>query len=288
MKVETVDSYQGQQNNIVLIDIVIAHLHSKYTGIQADPEDKAKEDVNDDGSENYVYGKVISQHARDAHRLCTAITRGRDGVGIWCKGADLLSTFKLKQTREKAALSELYKDAKERNFVFIDTETFDDSPQGKDIMAKFTESEKKIFTSLEDKKRLQYLDLSFSRAAPMKQQDDQERPRYRTSKQITTEVFSISQKAAAENAAAVARTVEEVRNDPSAAPVYVIPMSQKERRQQMQNRPQQTQQESQQPKRSWADDVEEEIEGKMDVDSPWDGSKKRRVGPPERESTWGR
>ena len=131
-QVSSVDSFQGEENDFVFIDVVTAHQNFQQKG-RADES----ESEEDEGSEGFKRSGKVTAHVKSPNRLCCALTRGRSCVVVVCQLAALLSTVKATQTKAYAALGALAKDFLDRKLVSHDYTNLDTSPAGEDMRAKW-------------------------------------------------------------------------------------------------------------------------------------------------------
>ena len=143
----SVDSFQGEENEFVFIDVVTAHQHFQGKG-RADDADDSEED---EGIEGFKRSGRVTAHVKSPNRLCCALTRGRSCVVVVCQLAALLSTVKATQTKAYAALGALAKDFLDRKLVFHDHTNLDTSPAGEETRAKWDQA--KIEEDMRQKKR---------------------------------------------------------------------------------------------------------------------------------------
>ena len=119
--VETVDSYQGQQAPIVLLDIVVGKpLQDTYEHPRAKDPDAEDAGLDDETEHNLSTGKHLSAFVADWHRLAMAATRGESGLTIFLSSKTICALSGGKISLAKRALFELYKDGQERGLVYID------------------------------------------------------------------------------------------------------------------------------------------------------------------------
>lgn len=126
-QISSVDSFQGEENEFVFIDIVVAHAHAR----KAVADDEESED--DDGSEGFVSTGKITAHVKSANRLCCALTRGRSCVVVVCQLAALMGTSKRTQQKAAAAVRAMGKNFLDRKLVYHDYDSIDTSPVGESM-----------------------------------------------------------------------------------------------------------------------------------------------------------
>lgn len=110
VQISTVDAFQGKEIRYGIVDMVYG--------------DRGGSSKDDDGSDSEgnlqpsSKTKRILQHAADSHRLCCALTRFIDGLVVVCQKSSLAITAKAKQSKEKAAISQLIRNAHDRGLIF--------------------------------------------------------------------------------------------------------------------------------------------------------------------------
>ena len=140
--ISTVDAYQGQERPIVILDFVVGRL-----GTNAQEHVSPDEDDEDDLGENKGFATGhdsrarASAYARDAHRLCCALTRAKDCLVVFMQTSLLLATAKSKQRKARAAVSDCIRDAMERGLVYNDNHHLDSNPEGLQMRAKWSSAQ---------------------------------------------------------------------------------------------------------------------------------------------------
>lgn len=130
------DSFQGEENEFVFIDLVVGHHHGPQKS-----KDVAEDSDEDDQDESFNKGAGgVSAHVKSANRLCCAPTRGRSCVVVFGQMTALLGTAKDKQKRASAAISEMARDLYARKLVYHDEETLDTNPIGETTRAKWDQA----------------------------------------------------------------------------------------------------------------------------------------------------
>lgn len=133
-QVSSVDSFQGEENEFVFIDVVTAHQNFQQ-------QQKGRQDVSesedDEGFEGFKRSGKVTAHVKSPNRLCCALTRGRSCVVVVCQLATLLSTVKDKQSKSTAALGAMARDFLDRNLVYHDFANLDTSPAGEETRAQW-------------------------------------------------------------------------------------------------------------------------------------------------------
>ena len=134
-QVSSVDSFQGEENDFVFIDVVTARQDFQQTGPADDADDSGEE--KEVGVEGFKHSGKVTGHVKSPNRLCCALTRGRNCVVVVCQLTTLLSTVKASQTKSNAALGALAMDFLGRKLVFHDYANLDTSPAGELTRAKW-------------------------------------------------------------------------------------------------------------------------------------------------------
>ena len=131
-QVSSVDSFQGEENEFVFIDVVTAHQKLQEKG-RADDSDSEE----DEGAEGFKSSGRVTAHVKSPNRLCCALTRGKSCVVVVCQLTALLSTVKPSQRKASAALGALAKDFLDRKLVCHNYTDLDTSPIGEETRAKW-------------------------------------------------------------------------------------------------------------------------------------------------------
>ena len=161
--VSSVDSFQGEENEFVFIDIVTAH--------------QEHHDVK------------RTAHVKSGNRLCCALSRGKSCVVLFCQVGTLFSTVKSNGNKESAAIGAMAKDFHDRKLVYHDHTSLDTSPIGEETRAKWDKA--RLDNEIEHKKVENLATLMsqlrrISKARITKEFEDN-RPRvYRTDRRRTT------------------------------------------------------------------------------------------------------
>ena len=151
VKLSSVDAYQGRENRIVILDMVVARLRlSGNDPISAQDHDDDSSDEDDDRRAEVSNSAIMSSHVRDPHRLCCALTRARDALVTIVQGSLVMRTFQARQSKERAAISEFFRDADERKLVYVDWDHGDRSPEGLALRASWDQA--RIDAELESRK----------------------------------------------------------------------------------------------------------------------------------------
>ena len=131
----TVDSYQGDDNDIIIVDLVAVGRNSKpgYSqGLEMDNGDEAEEEEASaellEPGESRVFSKY-SKYAKNHNRLNVALTCAKLGLIIFCHAQSMLATSRVSKANnyEKSDLAALAKDVRDRGIV-VHVEGFDDHP----------------------------------------------------------------------------------------------------------------------------------------------------------------
>ena len=129
VEISSVDAYQGQENRIVVLDVVVAHSRlSKTDPIPARDND----DFDEDGNRRVEVSNSVfmSSHARDPHRLCCALTRAKDALIAIVQGTLIARSTHTRQSKRRAAISDFFFDAYQHGLVYADWHHTDSSPEG--------------------------------------------------------------------------------------------------------------------------------------------------------------
>ncbi len=137
--VTTVDSFQGKEGQIVILDTVIARetllanvqkLHKKRAGdakgkkpanenANAESDDSSDEDHED---EYLIRQGGVTQHVRNSNRLNVGLTRGMDSTIVLCQKNLLHATIKVPRGKRYNCLANMVADAEQRRCVVMDTQ----------------------------------------------------------------------------------------------------------------------------------------------------------------------
>ena len=120
--VSTVDSFQGREARVVIVDIVAAKDKLRNLGHQQHetPEDDDDNDDEDIGGENYIKAGMVTGHVRNFNRLNVALTRGRDSTIVVCQAALLVVSHRAGRSKASNPLANLIGDAKGRKCISHD------------------------------------------------------------------------------------------------------------------------------------------------------------------------
>ena len=181
VEVKTVDSYQGAENHIVIVDLTVSHFSHRASEVSAAPRDVEMPDANGnnansadeaDNESSMPFGPNVSSHVRDCGRLCTALTRAKDGLVVICNGSTILSTRrKPKQTMEKNTLSDMYLDAHERKLIHHDTRGYKNTVEYNQFTATWNDSKKRRHADQAEEDRKRFLSRGFGYFKQAKQSD---------------------------------------------------------------------------------------------------------------------
>ena len=152
VEVHTVDSFQGKESSVVILDMVAARDNLTLKGKrgmpraqparsqQEDEEDEVDEvdDSMDNGTDAYVKLGAITGHVRSPNRLCVALTRAMNGLVVVCQEALLVANPNESRKRAKAyyAITNMTEDARHRQCFTTDDETEDSHPRTVEMRAK--------------------------------------------------------------------------------------------------------------------------------------------------------
>ena len=120
--VSTVDSFQGRESRVIIVDIVAAKdkLSNLRRPQQETPEDDDEYDDEDIGGENYSKAGTVTGHVRFFNRLNVALIRGRDFTIVVCQAALLVVSHRAGRSKASNPLANLVGDAKGRNCISHD------------------------------------------------------------------------------------------------------------------------------------------------------------------------
>ena len=138
VEVASVDAFQGQQARIVIVDMVSAHLRAHTNPDRRTITDAAGLEEGETSNAPY-----LSAHARDAHRLCCAVTRARDGLIVLTQATLGMAGSKDMMSKNKAAVREFLKDAFQRKVLYQDEDHIDTSEEGIAMRARWSEEQNK-------------------------------------------------------------------------------------------------------------------------------------------------
>ena len=165
-EVTTVDSYQGKEKDVVILDKAAANPKAGLKGTpdtdvrgkEAD-EEEAASSPGSKGSRRYDH---ISRYAKDKNRLNVGLTRAHFALVVIMQVAGALRTSKQNPTKtvEYSDLCALVKDAAARAVIYNDITSEDDHPEA--IAARKRQDEK---VSISNRELLQSEALAFIRSA---------------------------------------------------------------------------------------------------------------------------
>lgn len=184
-QISSVDSFQGEENEFVFVDLVVAHQRPEKTSDAV----KAEESEDDDGSEGFRRSGRVTAHVKSGNRLCCALTRGRSCVVVVCQLAALLSTVKAKQKKDQAAVSAMARDFEERKLVYNDYTSLDTSPIGEAQRATWTEARLAVELKRQKAESLDFLNTQYRKVKKARYNEEFQDtdPRvYRTASRRTT------------------------------------------------------------------------------------------------------
>lgn len=169
-RISSVDSFQGEENEFVFIDIVTAHAQIKEKGNQGADVDSEEED--DEAFEGFKRSGRVTADVKSPHRLCCALTRGKNCVVVVCQLTALLSTVKSVQSKAHAALGALAKDFIDRKLVYHDYTSLDTSPIAEETCAKWDEVKKEEELRQRKLDSLNFLRTQSKRAEKVRYSED--------------------------------------------------------------------------------------------------------------------
>ena len=185
-QISSVDSFQGEENQYVIVDLVTAHQKATITRTTADEE----ESEEDDGSEGYRRSIRITAHVKSANRLCCALTRGKSCVVVVVgQLTALLGTVKSKQPKANAAISAMAKDFIDRGLLSQDLDTLDNSPAGEASRVGWDDAKKAAALKTKNAETSNFLNVQlqkFHRARYDEELQDKTPKVYRTDSRRTT------------------------------------------------------------------------------------------------------
>lgn len=140
----TVDSFQGQERKVVIVDHVVAYqfieLHSgeirgKAQGIEEDPQedDQVRDVIRDVG-----FMKGMTSHTKDRNRLNTALTRAKDGKIMLLHASTVMLDDGKKTPEHYSAIHCMVQGAINRGCYFYDDTHVDTSEEGKKERERYT------------------------------------------------------------------------------------------------------------------------------------------------------
>lgn len=112
IEVSTVDSYQGKEARIVIVDTVAAR--AKMFALTWLDQD-APDDAEDFGGEDYIKAGQVTGHVKNPHRLNVALTRGKDCTVVLGQEALLVATGKVNRGKVPNSLANMVIDARIRD-----------------------------------------------------------------------------------------------------------------------------------------------------------------------------
>ena len=85
VEISTVDSFQGNESQIVTVDRVAAQ--GNFGEDEREPEAEADDEEGDEdpGTEDFIKAGRVTGHVRSANRLNVALTRGQDAIWLSAK-----------------------------------------------------------------------------------------------------------------------------------------------------------------------------------------------------------
>ena len=198
----TVDSFQGKESPVIIVDLVTARDPLMFRGRQgqqlaeaeqAAEDDQGKDDQGmDDDTEAHVKVGSTTGYVRNGNRLNVALTRAKHGLVVVCQESVLTRYLQSKENRGKAgnAASGMCGDARDRNCYLEDNTTEDTHPQSIALRERLGKEDVEIIRQQEDSARLDFVRVIRDVTQRIKSQGSKfkkvEIPRYRTAKGPTT------------------------------------------------------------------------------------------------------
>ena len=127
VEISTVDSFQGNESRIVILDMLGAkgNLGEEEREVEAEADDE--EGDEDPGTEDYVKSGRVMGHVRSPNRLNVALTRGQDATLVVCQAGLLAQALKKSRGKHYNATVNMISDAQDRN-CFLTDHTEDSHP----------------------------------------------------------------------------------------------------------------------------------------------------------------
>lgn len=111
-QISSVDAFQGEENEFVFVDIVVAHHKANQTA------DTAVENDPEEGPEGSTRSGTVTGHVKSPNRLCCALTRGRSCVVVIGQLSAIFATVQsTRPLKATAAISAMAKDLVDRKFI---------------------------------------------------------------------------------------------------------------------------------------------------------------------------
>lgn len=187
--ISSVDAFQGEENEFVFIDIVVAYQKGWKGPSRADTVAEAEDSAEDDGSEGYHRSSRVNAHVKSPNRLCCALTRGRSCVVVVCQLNAVMSTVKSSQGRAAAALSAMAVDCLDRKLVYHNHTSLDTSPAGVHLRATWDAAKLEAEMRKQKAESFSFLDTQATQARNRRyvENSDVSTPKiYRTGSRRTT------------------------------------------------------------------------------------------------------
>ncbi|KAL9071318.1 MAG: hypothetical protein Q9161_004334 [Pseudevernia consocians] len=192
IQIHTVDSFQGKESSIIIVDIVSARDPLMFKGMKGNRAAREQlEGELDNGSDGYLRLGAITSHVRNGNRLNVALTRAMNGLVVVCQESLLVRHIQTSKNRGKAhnAVSNMCGNARARNCYLGDDQTEDSHPQSLELHAKWKVEDIKLI-----RQRELYLNLGFIQDLKQTTRDLKNQktdrsikvPKYRTGKGHTT------------------------------------------------------------------------------------------------------
>ena len=132
LQVHTVDSYQGKESSVIIVDMVCARDPLMFNAMKSNrPVQEQPDDDKDDESESYVKFGAVTRHIKNGNRLNVALTRAMNGLVVVCQESLLVRGIQTTKSRGKQhnAIASMCGNARARNCYLMDDRTEDSHPQ---------------------------------------------------------------------------------------------------------------------------------------------------------------
>ena len=128
IEIHTVDSYQGNEAPVLIIDTVAAKDSLTWQKAQEGTNDDDAEEI---GGEDFIRVGAVTAHVRNPNRLNVGLTRGQDATIVFGQASLLRGTYRRSRAKQVNAVSNLIGDAVSRNCMWNNTteDTHPDSVQ---------------------------------------------------------------------------------------------------------------------------------------------------------------
>ena len=133
LEISIVDSFQGRESGVVIVDTVVAK-----AGLVRTLNDDTVDDPEDLGTEDYVKMGEVTRHVRDANRLNVALTRDENATIVVCQAGLLSSVARPHRGKKNNALPNMIGNAMDRKCI-VDDYTEDSHADSVAVRAKIGE-----------------------------------------------------------------------------------------------------------------------------------------------------